>query len=94
MSGAGHVADMNNRVRQNRSIKPSNRARFKDNRGTIYSDSVPTLTKLDFKKVSKIELRKIKEEIKNRAFKDRTRETYIFLSLVIVLLVILILIVK
>lgn len=94
MSGAGHVADMNNRVRQNRSIKSSNRARFKDNRGTIYSDSVPTLTKLDFKKVSKIELRKIKEEIKNRALKDRTRETYIFLSLVIVLLVILILIVK
>jgi CRISPR/Cas system CSM-associated protein Csm2 small subunit len=87
MSGAGHVADMNNRVKQNRSLKPSKRARFKgNNRDTIYSDTLPSLTELTFKKVSKTELRKIKEKIKNRARKDRIKEMYIFLTVALTLL--------
>ena len=77
---------MNNRVNQNRSLKPSNRARFKDNnRDNIYSDTVPALTKLNFKKVSEIELKKIKDRIKNRALKDRNREMFIFLVIALTL---------
>ncbi|MCK0190136.1 hypothetical protein [Arenibacter sp. F20364] len=92
---SGSIQDMNNRVNQNRSLKPSNRARFKDNnRDNIYSDSSPTLTKLNFKTVSEIELKKIKERIKNRALRDRTRQTYIFLFIVVVLLGLLILLFK
>lgn len=38
MSGAGHLADMNNRLNHNR-------VRFKEsNRGTIHSDTVPNAT--------------------------------------------------
>jgi hypothetical protein len=92
MSGAGHVADMNNRVKQNRSLKPSKRARFKDNnRDNIYSDSLPSSTKLNFKKVSEIELGRIKDRIKNNALKDRKRHIYIFLSVVLILLAVMIL---
>jgi hypothetical protein len=92
---SGSIQDMNNRVNQNRSLKTSNRARFKDNnRDNIYSDSIPEITKLDFKTVSKIELKKIKERIKNRALKDRTKETYIFLFIVMALLGLLILLFK
>lgn len=92
---SGSIQDMNNRVNQNRSLKPSNRARFKENnRDNIYSDSSPALTKLNFKTVSEIELKKIKERIKNRALRDRTRQTYIFLFIVVVLLGLLILLLK
>ncbi|MEQ8219649.1 MAG: hypothetical protein RH981_15525 [Arenibacter sp.] len=92
---SGSIQDMNNRVNQNRSLKTSNRARFKDNnRDNIYSDSIPEITKLDFKTVSEIELKKIKERIKNRALRDRTRETYIFLFIVVALLGLLILLFK
>ncbi|MBC8767935.1 hypothetical protein H4O18_08025 [Arenibacter sp. BSSL-BM3] len=92
---SGSIQDMNNRVNQNRSLKPSNRARFKENnRDNIYSDSEPSPTKLTFKKISEIELKKIKERIKNKALKDRTRETYIFIFLVAALLGLLILLIK
>ncbi len=92
---SGSIQDMNNRVNQNRSLKPSNRARFKENnRDNIYSDSEPSPTKLTFKKISEIELKKIKERIKNKALKDRTRETCIFISIVAALLGILILLIK
>ncbi|MCK0146985.1 hypothetical protein MWU78_15110 [Arenibacter sp. F26102] len=92
---SGSIQDMNNRVNQNRSLKPSNRARFKENnRDNIYSDSEPFPTKLTFKKISEIELKKIKERIKNKALKDRTSKTFIFISIVAALLGILILLIK
>ncbi|SMG52780.1 hypothetical protein [Arenibacter troitsensis] len=92
---SGSIQDMNNRVNQNRSLKPSSRAKFRDsNRDNIYSDSVPALTKLNFKTVSEIELKKIKERIKNRALRDRTRETYIYIFIVAALLGLLILLLK
>lgn len=83
---SGSIQDMNNRVNQNRSLKPSNRARFKEsNRDNIYTDSTPALTKLNFKQVSEIELKKIKDRIKNRALKDRNREMFIFLMVALTL---------
>jgi hypothetical protein len=92
---SGSIQDMNNRVNQNRSLKPSNRARFKENnRDNIYSDSEPSPTKLTFKKVSEIELRKIKDKINSRALKDRKKELFIFLVIVLTLLVILLILFK
>ena len=36
--GAGHIQDMNNRMKQNCAIRPSKKSKFKsNNRGTIYS---------------------------------------------------------
>ena len=92
---SGSIQDMNNRVNQNRSLKPSNRARFKDNnRDYIYSDTMPALTKLNFKKVSEIELKKIKDRIKNRALKDRNREMFIFLVIALTLVATLFILLK
>ena len=77
---------MNNRVNQNRSLKPSNRARFKEsNRDNIYSDSTLAQKELINKQVSEIELKKIKDRIKNRALKDRNREMFIFLMVALTL---------
>lgn len=84
---SGSIRNINNRVNQNRSLKPSKRARFKgNNRDTIYSDTLPSLTELTFKRVSKTELRKIKEKIKNKARKDRIKEMYIFPTVALALL--------
>jgi len=78
---------MNNRVNQNRSLKPSKRARFKENnRDNIYSDSESTATKLTFKKVSEIELRKLKDKINSKALKDRKRKIFIFIGIFLTLL--------
>ncbi|GGW40502.1 hypothetical protein [Arenibacter certesii] len=87
MSGAGHVADMNNRLNRNRALKPSNRVRFKEsNRDTIYTDVAPNATKLSFKEVSATELKKIKHHIRIRAKKDRSRNLIVFIGIVLALL--------
>lgn len=87
MSGAGHVADMNNRLNRNRALKPSNRRRFKEgNRETIYSDCVPVATKLTFKVVPTQELITIKNKIRNRAKGDRRKSAIVFIGIVMALL--------
>ncbi|MCM4153274.1 hypothetical protein DHD05_16910 [Arenibacter sp. N53] len=92
---SGSIQDMNNRVNQNRSLKPSNRARFKEsNRDNIYSDSEASTTKLTFKQVSEIELNKIKDKINSKALKDRKREMYIFLVIVLTLVATLLILFK
>lgn len=92
---SGSIQDMNNRVNQNRSLKPSNRARFRENnRDNINSDSEPIPSKLSFKKVSEIELGKIKDKINNRALKDRKIEWYNFLVIVLILLTTLLILFK
>ena len=72
--GAGHVQDMNNRMKQNRSQRPSKRAKFKENsRDPIYSsDKKPE--KPIFKKVSEKELNLIKYKIREEAFKKDKKE--------------------
>tara|TARA_R110002049_G_scaffold10728_2_gene52168 strand:+ start:23725 stop:24006 length:282 start_codon:yes stop_codon:yes gene_type:complete len=84
---SGSIQDMNNRVNQNRSLKPSQRARFKENnRDNIYSDSEFAATKLTFKKVSEFELKKIKDKINSKALKDRKRKIFIFIGIIFTLL--------
>jgi len=63
--------DMNIEWNQNRSLKPSNRARFKENIGIIFKfGSEPSQQNLPFKKVfRKIELRKKMDKINKYGLK-------------------------
>lgn len=68
MSGAGHVQDMNNRLKQNRAQRPSQRQKFKgNNRENIYSSSGSKHQHLKFKTVSEEKLTEIKKQIQMRA---------------------------
>tara|TARA_R110000868_G_scaffold409659_1_gene695596 strand:+ start:116 stop:400 length:285 start_codon:yes stop_codon:yes gene_type:complete len=89
--GAGHVADMNNRMKQNRSMKTSNKPKFKsNNRDLNFSQSESE--KLTFKKVSEDELSQIKNEIRRKSESERKKERLIFISTAFILIIILILI--
>ena len=74
MSHAGHVFDMINRLKQNRSQRPSSRDKFKgNNREAIYGDETIKPEKPNFKTVPEKELTAIKKQIKTRAQTDRKR---------------------
>ena len=76
--GAGHVQDMNNRIKQNRAQRPSNLPKFKENnRDGIYSTDKKT-EKPNFKTVSEKELTEIKKRIRKRAETERKKERLIF----------------
>ncbi|NRB59011.1 MAG: hypothetical protein HRU50_03600 [Winogradskyella sp.] len=75
--GAGHVLDMVNRMKQNRSMRPSNRKKFKDNRESIRSASKHS-SKLSFKEVSTEQLNKVKEKIRSEAALRRRKERFIY----------------
>lgn len=88
MSGAGHVQDMNNRIKQNRAQRPSKRRKFKEhNRDTGYSSSNDHLQSLKFITVSEEKLASIKKQIRERAKKDRNKEgmTLAVLAVLVVL---------
>jgi len=89
MSGAGHVQDMNNRIRQNRAQRPSKRRKFKEhNRQNIYSSPKRKKQNLQFKSVSEEQLAEIKIQIRKRAKKDRKKEWSVFVALLFLVLVI------
>ena len=78
--GAGHVIDMVNRMRQNRSLRPSNKAKFKENeRKAVYEGT----GKAEFNKVSPGKLARIKEAIRKSAEADKRRDKVLFLVSVI-----------
>jgi hypothetical protein len=86
--GAGHVQDMNNRLKQNRANKPSNRAKFKgNNREGIYSEKYQS-GNFRFHEVPKEKLEQIKENIrlKSRIEKHKQIKTLI-ISLIITLII-------
>ena len=89
--GAGHIADMNNRMKQNRSIKTSNKLKFKSNNRDL-NFSKGEGAKLTFKKVSEEELTQIKNEIRRKSKSERKKERRIFILTTFVLIIILILI--
>lgn len=75
MSGAGHVMDMNNRMKQNRAQRSSKRAKFKDNcRDGIYSKSGISQNRTTFNSVSEEELTETIEKIRKRAHLEQNRE--------------------
>lgn len=72
--GAGHVQDMNNRMKRNRAQRPSNKSKFKkSNRNTKYS-SENKIEKLMFKTIPENELIKSKKYIRKKAKIRRIRE--------------------
>lgn len=92
--GAGHILDMIQRMKQNRSLKPSHRNRFKDQlRDGIYvEDTDPE--RLYFSEVSEEELHRIKLQIRYEALQQRKRERVaygiaIFVVVIFILLVLL-----
>ncbi|WP_434036270.1 hypothetical protein [Formosa sp. 4Alg 33] len=86
--GAGHVADMNNRMKQNRSMKTSNKPKFKsDNRELNFSSG--ETEKLTFKKVSEEELARIRTEIRKKAESERKKERIIIALTALILIIIL-----
>ena len=88
--GAGHIADMNNRMRQNRSMKSSNKTKFKSNNRDLDFKKVES-KKLIFKKVSEEELAKFRNEIKRKAKFERKKERLIISIIILMLIVFLIL---
>ncbi|WP_190811437.1 hypothetical protein [Flagellimonas sp. S3867] len=69
-----NIQDMNNRIKQNREQRPSKRAKFKENnREGIYSSEKIT-EKLSFTILSKKELKKLKQQIQEKAKANRRKE--------------------
>jgi hypothetical protein len=86
--GAGHIADMNNRMKQNRSMKASKKPKFKsNNRDLNFSKSKSE--KLTFQKVSKHELIHLKKRIKRKAESERKKERIIIALTTLILIIIL-----
>jgi hypothetical protein len=84
MSFGGHVADMINRMKSNRALRPSNRKKDKPhktgNAGKSHEESSP----LRFKNVSRDELEEIKSSIRQRARarRNQNRALAVFLFLI------------
>ncbi|WP_420602341.1 hypothetical protein [Flagellimonas sp.] len=63
-----HIQDMNNRIRQNREQRPSNRAKFKENnRAAIHTKVDGKETQPSFKTADAQELESIKSSIREKA---------------------------
>ncbi|RKN82420.1 hypothetical protein [Ulvibacterium marinum] len=86
MSSAGHVLDMIKRIRQNRSLRPSNRQKFKgDNRDSIYTE-IPEENKASFKEFPESQVKEVVDTIRREA-KSKRRKEFLFLALVILIVV-------
>jgi hypothetical protein len=86
--GAGHILDMIQRMKQNRSLKPSHRNKFKDQlRDSIYvEDTDPE--RLYFPEVSEEELHRIKLQIRYEALRQRKKERVAYgIAIFVVLLI-------
>ncbi|XLS27794.1 hypothetical protein ACJD0Z_11370 [Flavobacteriaceae bacterium M23B6Z8] len=74
-----HIQDMNNRIRQNKEQRPSNRARFKENnRDGIYANETKA-EEISFKIVPDEVLIEIKQRIRTQAQSKRKKELVILI---------------
>ncbi|GEM_PF-1813337 len=80
MSFGGHVQDMLNRAKQNRSLLPSKKAKFKEGQADRTQGLKRGGPALRFKKVDQEKLAALKEGIQQKKQRHRRLE-YIFLSL-------------
>jgi hypothetical protein len=78
--GAGHIMDMINRMKQNRSMRQS--GKFKDNREAINA-TAKSYQKPEFKKVSKEELEAIKTKIQSQAAEERKKKIRFYIGVTI-----------
>lgn len=92
--GAGHIQDMNNRMKQNRAQRKSKKAKFKENnRQPIYAKSTTKRSQTNFKTLPENELIEIKERINNRAKIVRKRELIYGLAFVLGLTILIVLLI-
>ena len=84
-SGAGHIMDMMNRIKQNTALKASRRNKFKG--GNSYSNVSNSKTEYDFPNVLNSELELIKSKIRNEAKKANRKQfaNWVLISLIIVI---------
>lgn len=76
--GAGHIADMNNRLKQNRAQRPSNKAKFKGaNRPQVYDQKSPSAQRPIFQQPDEKKLQVILDKIRLQAVKSHKRETMV-----------------
>ena len=88
--GAGHVQDMNNRLKQNRANKPSKRAKFKENnREGIYSKKQES-DRIKFHQVPKEKLVKIIESIRIKSRSENQKQIKILVISLIITIIIMI----
>jgi len=74
-SGAGHILDMMNRIRQNAALKVSRRNKFKGNNRKInFSKKEHPKPEYDFPEISKSKLKLIKTKIKEEARKEHRKQ--------------------
>ena len=83
--GAGHLADMNNRLRQNRAAKTSNKQKFKGNNRSL-DFKVSESKKLKEVQVSPEEMTEIKKKIRREIIQERRRDILI-VAVVMLLLI-------
>ncbi len=79
--GAGHILDMNQRIRQNRELRTSRKKR--QQRINNFSSHRQSL-KLKFKTLSKEELEKAKQEIRKQAKYEQIKQ-WLILSVFIII---------
>lgn len=76
--GAGHIQDMNNRLKQNRAQRPSKKVKFKGNNNTpLHSKSTTQPTRFRAMNLSAEELIEIKNSVRRQAKKERKKELLI-----------------
>ena len=76
--GAGHIQDMNNRIKQNRAQRPSKKSKFKENnREGIYSSKEKS-NSFTSKAIPKHKLLEIKRKIRKKARSERKKEIMIY----------------
>ena len=86
--GAGHIMDMLNRMKQNRAIIPSKRARFKEDvREGIYSKTHRIRRILDREDLTPEEKQRVIQRIRLRAARSRRRDIAIYLIASLITLV-------
>ena len=79
--GAGHIMDMINRMKQNRSAKTSNRQKFKPNSNN--SSAIPN-HRTEFKKIPHEELVVIKRKINKELTRYKRKQLYLSMFILIV----------
>ncbi|SNZ00360.1 hypothetical protein [Flagellimonas pacifica] len=77
-----HIQDMNNRIRQNREQRPSNRVKFKENREAIHTKADGKKTQTSFKTANEQELESIKNSIREKAKIENRRTKILYFLLV------------
>jgi len=90
LSSAGHILDMIKRIRQNKSIRPSNRQKFQENnRTTIYTGNRSD-QKAIFKKFPKARVEQVIQQIRENARLEKRKELLLLLPIILAILFVII----